>query len=134
MKGIQCVDDARIAADLGIEAIAISNHGGRQLEGSPPPIELIAPIRDEIQDRCEIISDGGVRQGADIVKAIALGADATMGGRVHFYGLGAAGERGVDVALGFLHDELRRAMALNGLRSFDDVGPHVVSRPITRTN
>jgi len=68
------------------------------------------------------------------LKAIALGADATMGGRVHFYGLGAAGERGVDVALGFLRDELRRAMALNGLRSFDDVGPHVVSRPITRTN
>jgi len=134
VKGIQCVDDARIAADLGIEAVAISNHGGRQLEGSPPPVELIAPIRDEIQDRCEIISDGGVRRGADILKAIALGADATMGGRVHFYGLGAAGERGVDVALGFLRDELRRAMALNGLRSFDDVGPHVVSRPITRTN
>jgi L-lactate dehydrogenase (cytochrome) len=128
VKGIQCVEDAVIAADLGVEAIAISNHGGRQLEGSPPPVELIAPVRDAVQDRCEIICDGGVRRGADIVKAIALGADATMGGRVHFYGLGAAGEVGVDTALGFLRDEVRRAMALNGLCSFAEVGPHVVGR------
>ena len=131
VKGIQCVADARIAADLGIDAIAISNHGGRQLEGSPPPVELIAPIRDEIQDACEIISDGGVRRGSDIVKALALGADATMGGRVHFYGLGAAGEDGVDTALGFLCDEVRRSLALNGLRSFEEVGPHIVARPST---
>ena len=129
VKGVQCVDDARIAADLGIDAIAISNHGGRQLEGSPPPVELIAPVRDAIQDRCEIICDGGIRRGSDIVKAIALGADATMGGRVHFYGLGAAGERGVDTALGFLRDEFRRSLALNGLRSVEEIGPHVVARP-----
>ena len=134
VKGIQCVDDAVIAADLGVEAIAISNHGGRQLEGSPPPVELIAPVRDAIQDRCEVICDGGVRRGADIVKAIALGADATMGGRAHFYGLGAAGEAGVDAALGFLHAETRRALALNGLRSFTEVGPHVVTRPRSATD
>ncbi|MEM9202640.1 MAG: alpha-hydroxy acid oxidase [Actinomycetota bacterium] len=129
VKGIQCVDDAIIAADLGIEAIAISNHGGRQLEGSPPPIELIAPVRDAVQDRCEIICDGGIRRGSDIVKALALGADATMGGRVHFYGLGAAGPAGVDAAFGFLRDEMRRSMALNGLRSIAEIDDRVVGRP-----
>jgi L-lactate dehydrogenase (cytochrome) len=134
VKGVQSVADARIAADLGIEAIAISNHGGRQLEGSPPPIELIAPVRDAIGDACELICDGGIRRGADIVKALALGADATMGGRAHFFGLGAAGERGVELAFGFLHDEFRRAMALNGLRSVSEITPDVVSPPRNRTD
>ncbi|NDH84048.1 MAG: hypothetical protein EBY65_04010 [Acidimicrobiia bacterium] len=134
VKGVQSVADARIAAELGIEAIAISNHGGRQLEGSPPPIELIAPVRDAIGDACEIICDGGIRRGADIVKALALGADATMGGRAHFFGLGAAGERGVELAFGFLHDEFRRAMALNGLRSVSEITPDVVSPPRNRTD
>ena len=134
VKGVQSVADARIAADLGIEAIAISNHGGRQLEGSPPPIELIAPVRDAIGDACEIICDGGIRRGADIVKALALGANATMGGRAHFFGLGAAGERGVELAFGFLHDEFRRAMALNGLRSVSEITPDMVSPPRNRTD
>ena len=134
VKGVQSVADARIAADLGIEAIAISNHGGRQLEGSPPPIELIAPVRDAIGDACDLICDGGIRRGADIVKALALGADATMGGRAHFFGLGAAGERGVELAFGFLHDEFRRAMALNGLRSVSEITPDVVSPPRNRTD
>ena len=134
VKGVQSEAVARIATDLGIEAIAISNHGGRQLEGSPPPIELIAPVRDAIGDACEIICDGGIRRGADIVKALALGADATMGGRAHFFGLGAAGERGVELAFGFLHDEFRRAMALNGLRSVSEINPDVVSPPRNQTD
>ena len=81
----------------------------------------------EVQGRCEIICDGGIRRGSDILKAVALGATATMGGRAYLFGLGAAGERGVDTALGFLRAELVRAMALNGLTSFDDVGPHIVA-------
>lgn len=127
VKGIQSVADARIAADLGIDAICLSNHGGRQLEGSPAPVSLIAPVAQEIQGRSEIICDGGIRRGSDILKAIALGATSTMGGRAHFYGLGAAGERGVDTALEFLRAEVRRSMALNGLTSFDEVGPHILA-------
>ena len=127
VKGIQSVADARIAADLGVDAICLSNHGGRQLEGSPAPVSLVAPVAQEVQGRCEIICDGGIRRGSDILKAVALGATATMGGRAYLFGLGAAGERGVDTALGFLRTELVRAMALNGLTSFDDVGPHIVA-------
>ncbi len=127
VKGIQSVDDARIAADLGIDAICVSNHVGRQLEGSPAPVSLIAPIAQEIQGRSEVICDGGIRRGSDILKAVALGATATMGGRAYLSGLGAAGELGVDTALGFLRAELHRANALNRLTSFDDVGPHIVA-------
>ena len=115
------------AADLGIDAICLSNHGGRQLEGSPAPVSLVAPVAQEIQGRSEIICDGGIRRGSDILKAVALGATATMGGRAYLFGLGAAGERGVDTALGFLQAELARTMALNGLTSFDEVGPHIVA-------
>ncbi len=126
VKGIQSVEDARIAADLGIEAICLSNHGGRQLEGSPAPVSLIEPVAQELQGRSEIICDGGIRRGSDILKAIALGATATMGGRAYLYGLGAAGERGVDTALSFIEAELRRAMALNGITSFAEVGPEIL--------
>ena len=96
LKGIQSVADARLAADAGIEAIALSNHGGRQLDGSPAILELVPPVADAVGDRVEIICDGGVRRGSDIVKAVALGARACMAGRAFLYGLGAAGERGVD--------------------------------------
>lgn len=105
LKGIQSVDDARLAADAGVEAIALSNHGGRQLDGSPPPAELIAPVADAIGDRAEIICDGGIRRGSDIVKAVALGARACMIGRAYLYGLGArrAGSRPCPGAAGIRH-------------------------------
>src|SRR5262245_28184476 len=95
IKGIQNVDDARLAVSHGVDGIALSNHGGRQLDGAPPPIELIAPVKDAVGDSLAIICDGGVRRGSDIMKAIALGADACMIGRAYLYALGAAGETGV---------------------------------------
>jgi L-lactate dehydrogenase (cytochrome) len=128
LKGIQTVADARLAADAGVEAIALSNHGGRQLDGSPPPAELIAPVADAIGDRTEIICDGGIRRGSDIVKAVALGARACMIGRAYLYGLGAAGERGVDHVLALLDSDIRRTMALTGRRRMSELGADLVQR------
>jgi L-lactate dehydrogenase (cytochrome) len=130
LKGIQTVDDARIAVDHGVEAIALSNHGGRQLDSAPAILELVAPVADAVGGSVEIICDGGVRRGSDIVKALALGADACMVGRAYLYGLGAAGELGVDCVLEWLLDELRRTMALIGVTTIDEItAEHVRPRP-----
>ncbi len=126
IKGIQTVDDARLAAEAGVEAIALSNHGGRQLDSAPAPLDLVAPVADAVGDRLEIICDGGVRRGSDIVKAVALGARACMAGRAYLYGLGAAGERGVDHALGLLGADVRRTMALVGASSVAKLGRELV--------
>lgn len=128
LKGIQTVTDALIAADHDVDAIALSNHGGRQLDGAPPAVELVGPVTDAVGDRLEVICDGGVRRGSDIVKAVALGAKACMAGRAYLYGLGAAGEQGVDHAIGLLRDGVRRTMALTGCTSIADVGRELVSR------
>ena len=114
IKGIQTVADARIAADHGCDAIVLSNHGGRQLDGAPPALDLVAPVADAVGDRVAVICDGGVRRGGDIVKALALGADACMAGRAYLYGLGAGGEAGVDYAISLLAEEMSRTMALIG--------------------
>jgi L-lactate dehydrogenase (cytochrome) len=114
IKGIQTVADAKIAADEGVDAIALSNHGGRQLDTAPAIVELVAPVVDAVGDRIEVICDGGVRRGSDIVKAVALGARACMAGRAYLYGLGAAGERGVDHVLSLFDADVRRIMALIG--------------------
>jgi L-lactate dehydrogenase (cytochrome) len=129
VKGIQTVADAVLAADHGVEAIALSNHGGRQLDGAPAPIELVAPVAQAVGDRIEIICDGGVRRGGDIVKAIALGATACMTGRPYLYGLGAAGERGVDHVIGLFREGMRRTMALVGVDRVDALGPDHVGPP-----
>jgi L-lactate dehydrogenase (cytochrome) len=121
LKGIQSVEDARIAADRGVDAIAISNHGGRQLDSGPAPLDLLPSIVDAVGGRTEIICDGGVRRGSDIVKAIALGANAVMAGRPYLYGLGAAGEAGVDQVLANFASETRRTMALIGCTSIDSL-------------
>jgi L-lactate dehydrogenase (cytochrome) len=127
VKGIQTVADARIAADVGVESIALSNHGGRQLDDAPAAVGLVAPVADAVGDRLEIICDGGVRRGSDIVKALALGARACMAGRAYLYGLGAAGERGVDHVLGLLAADVRRTMALVGASTVADIGRDLVS-------
>ncbi|PDH66432.1 MAG: alpha-hydroxy-acid oxidizing enzyme [Acidimicrobiales bacterium MED-G01] len=121
IKGVQTVEDAEIAADMKLDGVILSNHGGRQLDYAPAPIDLVAPVADAVGDRTSIICDGGVRRGSDIVKAVAMGADACMIGRAYFYALGAAGERGVDWVLEFLRAGVEHTMALSGVGSIDDL-------------
>jgi L-lactate dehydrogenase (cytochrome) len=114
LKGVQTVEDAVLAADAGVEAVALSNHGGRQLDGAPTPLSLVAPVADAVGGRIEIICDGGVRRGSDIVKAVAAGATAAMAGRAYLYALGAAGERGVHRLLEWFRSDIVRTMSLVG--------------------
>lgn len=129
LKGIQTVADAKLAVEHGIEAIALSNHGGRQLDTAPTPLSLVAPVVDAVGGQVEVICDGGIRRGSDIVKAVALGADACMAGRAYLYGLGAGGEVGVDHALRILGDGVRRTMALVGAATVADLTPELLERP-----
>ena len=127
LKGIQTVEDAKIAASQEIDAITLSNHGGRQLDDAPTPLELIEPVIQSVNGEIEVYCDGGIRRGSDIVKAMALGATACMAGRPTFYGLGAAGQRGVDWVLDFLQDGMARTMALLGVRDVKDLGRDHIS-------
>ncbi len=117
IKGVQTVEDCRHAANSGASAVMISNHGGRQLEGAPAPVDCIADIADALHDRLEIICDGGIRRGSHIVKALALGATACSIGRAYLYPLAAGGQAGVERGLALLRDELERTMALVGCDS-----------------
>ncbi|MEK9837870.1 MAG: alpha-hydroxy acid oxidase [Ilumatobacter sp.] len=126
LKGIQRVDDAVRARDAGVDGVALSNHGGRQLDDAPSPVSLIEPVREAVGDGFTIVCDGGVRRGSDIVKALALGADLCSIGRPYLYAMGAAGERGVDHLLGFLQEGLERTMALTGSRRLDEIDRDLV--------
>jgi L-lactate dehydrogenase (cytochrome) len=126
LKGVQTVEDVRLAADAGVQAVVLSNHGGRQLDGAPPPLELVAPAVEAVGDSVEILCDGGVRRGSDIVKAVALGARACMAGRAYLYALGAGGERGVDHVLAQFRDGFRRTMALTGTKRVAELTPDLV--------
>lgn len=119
LKGIQTVEDAKLAADAGVEAIALSNHGGRQLDYAPAPLELVAPVADAVGGRVEIYCDGGVRRGSDIVKALALGANACMIGRAYLYALGAGGEAGVGLLFDWFAESLGRTLMLTGAGAID---------------
>lgn len=127
LKGILDVEDARIAADAGADAIVVSNHGGRQLDGAISSIHALPPIVEAVGDKVEVWFDGGIRGGQDILRALALGAKGTMVGRAFLYGLGAMGEAGVTRMLDILQKELDVAMALTGTRSIADIGPHVLA-------
>ena len=126
LKGIQTVADAQIAIEHEIDAIALSNHGGRQLDDAPSPLDLVEPVANAIGSQAEIYCDGGIRRGSDIVKAICLGANACMVGRPFLYGLGTAGEKGVDWVLEFFKDGMHRTMSLLGAKTFNDLTPELL--------
>lgn len=130
IKGIQSVHDARRAADIGATALLISNHGGRQLDTAPAPIDCVRPIRDAVGDGLELIVDGGVRRGTHVLKALALGADAVSFGRPQLYALAAGGEDGVRRFLRLFLDEIRRGLALIGCARVGDVSERrLMTRP-----
>jgi L-lactate dehydrogenase (cytochrome) len=126
LKGILDVEDARIAAAAGADAIVVSNHGGRQLDGAVSSISALPAIVDAVGDQVEVWFDGGIRSGQDVLKAIALGAKGTMIGRAFLYSLGAMGEAGVTKMLQILQQELDVSMALTGSRDIKEVGPQIL--------
>lgn len=128
LKGIQSVEDAKRAAELGVDAIALSNHGGRQYDGAPAPIALLPRVVDAVGNSIEVLVDGGVRRGSDVVKACALGARAVMFGRPYLYGLGAGGEMGVRWALDHITSGVTRTMGLIGETSIRNLSAGVVTR------
>lgn len=122
LKGIMSVADARRAVDIGATAIMVSNHGGRQLDGSRAPFDQLAEIVDAVGDRIDVICDGGITRGSHVLKALSVGAKACSGGRLYLYALAAAGQAGVERALGNLRTEIERDMKLMGARSVADLG------------
>ncbi len=122
VKGVLTVEDAQLAARYGADGIFVSNHGGRQLDGAPSPIEILPQIADAVGDRLAIMVDSGFRRGTDIVKALALGADMVFVGRATLYGASAGGEEGVLRAIDLLKSEIDRVMALLGCTTVDAIG------------
>ena len=121
LKGIMSVEDAKRAVDIGCTGIMVSNHGGRQLDGSRAPFDQLAEICDAVGDRIDVICEGGIQRGTHVVKALSVGAKACAGGRLYLYALAAAGEAGVDRALGILRAEIERAMKLMGVTRVDQL-------------
>ena len=119
-------DDARRAADLGVDAIVVSNHGGRQLDGGPATLDALPGIVAAAGARVEVLVDGGIRRGSDIAIALALGATAVLVGRATLYGACAGGEAGALRALDILADELRRTLQLCGIARIADIGPDLL--------
>lgn len=121
VKGLQAVTDARLAANVGATAVIVSNHGGRQLDGSPATIDIVADIVDAVGDRIEVLLDGGVRRGTHIIKALAMGVRACMMGRPYLYALASYGEPGVTRLLSILKAETQRTLALLGCANVDEL-------------
>ncbi len=128
IKGVQSVADAQIARASGLDGVVLSNHGGRQLDAAPAVIDLVEPVAEKVGGDLDIVCDGGVRRGGDIVKALALGATACMIGRPYLYGLAVAGEQGVDWVIEHLHTSMKRDMALCGASSVAELTPELVHR------
>ncbi len=126
IKGVLDPEDARAAVDAGADAVVVSNHGGRQLDAAPAAISVLPRVVEAIGERCEVWFDSGVRSGQDVLRALALGAHATLIGKAYLYGLGAQGEAGVTRALELIRNELDVSMALTGTRSVQEIGPQVL--------
>ena len=124
LKGILDPEDAKLAAKMGADAIVVSNHGGRQLDGAVSSIRMLRPIMDAVGGEVEVHLDSGIRSGQDVLKAVAMGAKGTMIGRSFVYGLGAMGQKGVSKALEVIHKELDTSMALCGETNVEDLGTH----------
>ena len=127
VKGLMREDDARAFVERGVDGLVVSNHGGRQLDRSVTSLDVLPGIADAVGDEVEVLVDGGVRSGADVIAAVGLGAKAVMIGRAYLYGLMAGGERGVDRALAILRDDVVRTMQLLGVRSIGELDPSMVS-------
>src|SRR5215470_1593275 len=127
LKGVLDVDDARRAAKTGASALVVSNHGGRQLDGAPSSISALPRIVDAVGGEIEVMFDGGIRSGQDLMRALALGARSCLIGRAYIYGLGALGERGVARAIEFIRRELDVTMALCGVNNVREIGRHVIA-------
>jgi len=128
VKGVMTAEDAVLAADRGAAGVIVSNHGGRQLDGVAATVDAVGEVADAVADRVEVLMDGGVRRGTDVVAALALGARAVLVGRPVLWGLAAAGEKGARQVLGLLRDELELALALCGCRTPDAVSRAHVQR------
>jgi L-lactate dehydrogenase (cytochrome) len=126
IKGIMTPEDACLARDHGADAIIVSNHGGRQLDGAPASIEVLPAIKAAVGDRLEVLMDGGIRSGQDVLRALASGADGTMVGRAYIYGLGALGEAGVSETLNILRNELDLTMAFCGRTNIASVSDDIL--------
>ena len=131
LKGIMSVEDAKKAVDIGATAIMISNHGGRQLDGSVSPIDQLADIVDAVGGKIEIILDGGIRRGTHILKALSLGATACSGGRLYLYALAAFGQIGVEKALANLRNEIERDMKLMGVSKVSELNSRMIRKKTT---
>jgi L-lactate dehydrogenase (cytochrome) len=127
LKGILDVEDARIATKTGAAAIVVSNHGGRQLDGAPSSIAMLPPIVEAVGSDIEVMFDGGIRSGQDILRAVALGARSCLCGRAYIYGLGAAGQAGVATAIDIMRKELDISMALTGVNSIAEIDRRVIA-------
>jgi len=121
LKGIMSVEDAKRAVNIGATAIMVSNHGGRQLDGSRSPFDQLAEIVDAVGDKIDVICEGGIRRGTHVLKALSLGAKACSGGRMYLYALAAGGQKGVEKAMSNLRNEIERDMKLMGVTSIDQL-------------
>ena len=126
IKGLLTVEDCVRAAEIGADAVAISNHGGRQLDWAVAPLDLLPAVREAVGDRLTILVDGGMRRGTDVIKALALGADAVFVGRSALYGVAAAGKAGAKRALDIIREEMVRDLGLLGVPSIAELSPRLL--------